>query len=317
MSDDDRPWDVVERVVSVRRPLDLVATLSPLRQGRRDPTATVEPGRVWRATRTPAGPACQLLVTGPAAGEVRVRAWGPGAAWLLDAAPDLVGVNDRTDDFQASRHPVVADLWRRHPGLAIPKTRAVFEILAPTICAQKVTGIEARQSWFSIARRWGVPAPRPRGRLDAAMPRLVLPPAPAELATLGTHVLHRIGLEHKRAATLIIAAGAAARLESAADLGRDDARRQLEALPGIGRWTSAEVAIVAFGDADAVSVGDYHLPNVVTWALAGEPRGDDTRMLELLEPFRGHRGRVVRLLGHHPRPPRRGPRMPVRGFQDQ
>ena len=67
------------------------------------------------------------------------------------------------------------------------------------------------------------------------------------------------------------------------------------------------------GDSDAVSVGDYHLPNLVSWALAGEPRGNDDRMLELLEPYRGHRGRVVRLLekgiGHAPR---YGPRLALR-----
>ena len=35
---------------------------------------------------------------------------------------------------------------------------------------------------------------------------------------------------------------------------------------------------------------------MVAWALAGEPRGTDERMLELLEPYAGHRGRVLRLL---------------------
>ena len=84
---------------------------------------------------------------------------------------------------------------------------------------------------------------------------------------------------------------------------------------GIGAWTTAEVLRSAFGDPDAVSVGDYHIPNTVAWALAGEVRGDDARMLALLEPFRGHRGRVCGLLdagGLHA--PRFGPRMPIRSF---
>jgi hypothetical protein len=57
-------------------------------------------------------------------------------------------------------------------------------------------------------------------------------------------------------------------------------------------------------------VGDFHMPSLVTWALAGEPRGTDDRMLELLEPFAGHRGRVVRLLKTSGiRAPRYGPRL--------
>ena len=66
---------------------------------------------------------------------------------------------------------------------------------------------------------------------------------------------------------------------------------------------------------DAVSVGDYHLPNVVAWALASEARADDARMLELLEPYRGQRGRVIRLLeASGIGAPRFGPKMPIRSI---
>jgi hypothetical protein len=59
-----------------------------------------------------------------------------------------------------------------------------------------------------------------------------------------------------------------------------------------------------------VPLGDYHIPNAVTWALAGEPRGDDARMLELLEPYTGQRGRVIRLLMSGGRgAPRYGPKL--------
>ncbi len=91
-----------------------------------------------------------------------------------------------------------------------------------------------------------------------------------------------------------------------------DARRRLTLVPGVGAWTAAEVALVALGDPDAVSVGDFHLPNQVAYALAGEARADDARMLELLEPYRGHRGRVIRLLGCSGiNAPRYGPRLPL------
>jgi 3-methyladenine DNA glycosylase/8-oxoguanine DNA glycosylase len=84
---------------------------------------------------------------------------------------------------------------------------------------------------------------------------------------------------------------------------------------GIGPWTVAEVTRVAYGDPDAVSVGDYHIPSVVAWALAGEPKADDARMLKLLEPYRGQRGRVQRLLEVSGiSPPKRGPRMTPRNI---
>ena len=92
-----------------------------------------------------------------------------------------------------------------------------------------------------------------------------------------------------------------------------EARARLRAFPGVGPWTVAEVALRAFGDADAVSVGDYHVPHLVSWALARERRGSDERMLELLQPYRGHRGRVIRLLElGFPPPERRGPRLAPR-----
>jgi 3-methyladenine DNA glycosylase/8-oxoguanine DNA glycosylase len=66
-------------------------------------------------------------------------------------------------------------------------------------------------------------------------------------------------------------------------------------VPGVGAWTVAEVRQRAHGDADAVSVGDFHIPKLVGWCLAGRPV-DDAGMLELLEPYAGHRYRAVRLL---------------------
>lgn len=94
------------------------------------------------------------------------------------------------------------------------------------------------------------------------------------------------------------------------------ARARLEALLGIGPWTAAETARIALGDPDAVTVGDYRLPNLVSWALAGEPRGDDRRMLELLEPYRVQRGRVQRLLeASGISAPRYGPHIAARAIE--
>ena len=83
-------------------------------------------------------------------------------------------------------------------------------------------------------------------------------------------------------------------------------------MPGIGRWTSAEVRQRAHGDADAVSLGDYHVARSIGWALVGEQTDDDAAA-ELLEPYAGHRYRVQRLLElAGVRHPQHGPRMAPR-----
>jgi 3-methyladenine DNA glycosylase/8-oxoguanine DNA glycosylase len=183
----------------------------------------------------------------------------------------------------------------------------VFEALLPSILEQKVTGREARTAFGAIVRAWGERAPGPVA--------LRLQPAPEALAVTPYWAFHPLGVERKRTATIQLAASRARRVEETATMDPADAHRRLQALPGVGPWTSAEVAIVALGDADAVSVGDFHLPHLVSHALAGEPRGTDERMLELLAPWPGHRGRVLRLLTRSGRyPARRGPRMAVRAF---
>ncbi len=97
-----------------------------------------------------------------------------------------------------------------------------------------------------------------------------------------------------------------------------EARAHLEKLPGIGPWTSGVVMGGPLGDPDAVPTGDYNLPNIVAYKLVGEERADDARMLELLEPYRGHRGLVARLIktGGGRSPPRRGPRLRVRDIRE-
>jgi len=91
---------------------------------------------------------------------------------------------------------------------------------------------------------------------------------------------------------------------------------RMQAFAGVGPWTAAKVATVALGDADAVPVGDYHLPHMVAYALEGRARSTDERMLELLEPYRGHRARVIRLLTLSGiGAPRFGPKMPLRDIR--
>jgi 3-methyladenine DNA glycosylase/8-oxoguanine DNA glycosylase len=302
---------VRSRTITPALPVDLQLTLFGLRRGRLDPSVKFEPGGVWRATRTPEGPVTTHMRVSSSDGTVTMRAWGSGTDWALDAFPSLVGADDTEDGFRPGVGPVGA-LRHRLPGLRMSRSGAVVEALVASILEQKVVGNEARRSYARLVRALGEPAPGP------GEATLVVPPSPDVLAATPSWTFHRAGIERKRADTIRRACSYATRLEEAAGMAPDDARRRLTALPGIGQWTAAEVALVALGDADAVSLGDYHLPNMVAWALAGEPRADDARMLELLDPWRGHRGRVIRLIVMGAgAAPRRGPRMPLRTIAGQ
>lgn len=297
------------RLVRPPAPIDLRLTLGLLRRGAHDPTIRfARDGTVWRATRTPEGPGTERLV--PDGNGIRVDAWGPGAGWLVEHAPELVGATDDPSGF-APAHPLLRALWARMGGLRIPRTRAVFEALVPAICEQKVTGDEARLAIAGLVARYGEPAPEPWG--EGVRTPLRLPPAASTLVGMPSYDLHSLGLERRRAETIRRLAARADRLEALAELAPAEGQARLRALPGVGPWTAAEVAVRAFGDPDVVSVGDFHLPSTVAWALAREPRADDARMLALLEPYRGHRARVVRLIeAAGIRAPRFGPRMASR-----
>lgn len=290
--------------VDVHAPLDLALTLGPLSRGPGDPTMRLADGAAVRATRTVAGPATlSLRLRGT---DLIVEAWGEGADAAVEAVPALLGLYDDPASFRPTQ-PLLRELARRRPGLRLGRTGAVMEALVPAILEQKVTGSEAFGAFRALAFAYGEPAPGPFG--------LRLPPSAETLARLPYYAFHPLGVERRRADTIRFAAARAARLEAIVSLPAEDARRRLMALPGVGPWTAAEVTSRALGDPDAVSVGDYHLPNLVAYALAGEPRADDARMLELLEPYRGQRGRVIRLLESSGiRAPRYGPRMAPRSI---
>jgi len=292
------------------RPVDLVATLGTLSRGAGDPTMRVGPTGLWWATRTPDGPATLRLFAGTGPYDVAATAWGPGADRVLDDLPVLLGADDDPSGF-VPHHPVVRELWRRHPGWRVPRTGRVLESLVPAVLEQKVTGREAWRAWRTLVRAYGEPAPGPSGLPTG----LRLPPTPEVWRRVPSWVWHRAGVDLSRSRTVITAAGSAGRLEQLARLAPDEASRRMRSLPGVGAWTAAEVAQRALGDADAVSVGDFHLSSLVGTALVGE-RVDDDAMLELLEPYRGHRYRAVRMIelagiGYE----RHGPRMAVRDYR--
>ncbi len=259
------------------------------------------------ALRTPAGAATiHLRHEG---GRLRCEAWGPGADELLERADRLVGAAAEPPSLDGPS-ALVTDLARRFPGVRVPRTEAVMGSLVPAILEQKVTGDEARRAWFGLIRAYGEDAPGPQ------QPRLRLPPPDATLAALPYYAYHPFGVERRRADLIRRVAARAPWFEAIAELPLDAAYARLTSTPGLGPWTAAEVAVRALGDPDAVSVGDFHLKHLVSWALAREPRGTDERMLELLEPYAGRRALVIRLLELSGlRPPRYGPRLAPRRIE--
>jgi 3-methyladenine DNA glycosylase/8-oxoguanine DNA glycosylase len=339
--------------------VDVRLTLAVQGRGRGDPTFHAdEAGAIWRTSLTPAGPAtirvlpCRAPVraddlteppglpparaadrTEPPAAVTRVRAqaWGPGAEWLLDALPAALGRDDDASGFAAAAHPVIEDAARLNPGLRIGRSGRLMEALVPAILEQKVVILEAHRAWRILLAKYGTPPPGPAPR-----GMRVFPP-PGTWRRIPSWEWHRAGVEGVRAETIIRASSVADSLERLLTLNHEEADRKLRTIPGIGVWTSAEARQRAAGDPDAVSVGDYHLKNIVGWALAGRPRSSDEEMLALLEPFKGHRHRATRLIGlsrgtgtsaGRPAgsatgiarygtggPPRRGPRMSVRDYR--
>jgi 3-methyladenine DNA glycosylase/8-oxoguanine DNA glycosylase len=346
--------------------IDVRVTLGVQGRGKGDPTYRVdEAGAIWRTSLTPDGPATIRVLpsapatdstptsasttagftrtsptststasgasiaasaSSPASTRVRAWGWGPGAGWLLDALPAALGRYDDVEGFDSSVHPLIRDSARSNPGFRLGRSGRLMEALVPAILEQKVVILEAHRAWRTLLSKFGTepPGPAPAG--------MRVFPDPRTWRRIPSWEWHRAGVEGVRAETIIRASTVAESLERLLALSHEEADRRLRTIPGIGVWTSAEARQRAAGDPDAVSVGDYHLKNVVGWALAGKDRSSDEEMLALLEPFKGHRHRATRLIGMSrgaplakaagsgPRygvggPPRRGPRMSVRDYR--
>ena len=282
-------------------PVDIRATLSPLRRGHGDPAHRIADGRFWRTALTPLGPATLALHT--LAAEVSAQAWGPGAEWTLDRLPTLLGGGDDWSGLDVRAYPGLHAVRRAHPGLRLPRTGLVLDALIPAVIEQRVTGVQAHRAWRSLLYDHGSvpPGPAPLG--------MRVPPSPAQVLAVTAWEWSRWDVDLARRRALRAAATVATRLEECVALPLDAATARLQIVPGIGVWTAAETAQRALGHPDAVSVNDYHVHNQVVFALTGRARGSDEEMLELLAPFAGHRQRVVRLIEvAGVRAPRFGPR---------
>ena len=282
--DEDGPVDV--HAVAIEGPLDLRSTLRPL-HGR-----FAEDGW-WLTARTPDGPA--TLHVARSRDEVHGRAWGKGGGWLLDRLGAITGLDDDPALF-VTDDPIVSEVHRTHPGRRFGRTDLVFDSLLVAICGQKVTGREAIAAMRGLYRRFGDPAPGP-------FEQLRLPPHPERMAVTGYHEFHPLHLERRRAELIRAVSARANEIDALSESSPSQAAVFLQTFNGVAEWTSAKTLAVSHGDPDQVAVGDFHYKHIVVHHLTGRDRGTDEEMLDLLEPFRPHRGRVIRLLhilGHEP-----------------
>ena len=283
------------RRVAIEGPLDLRRTLRPL-HGRFGDDGW------WLAARTPAGNGS--LRISKTRGELSGEAWGEGAGWLLGRLDSIGGLGDDPSQFETG-HPIVGELHRKNPGLRFGSTGLVFDSLLVAITGQKVTGREASAAMRGLYREFSDPAPGPNSRVR-------LPPDPSRMAGASYWVYHRLHLEKRRADLIRRVAADHERIERLAGVAPGEAAAYLQRFPGVGEWTVAKTLVPSHGDADRVEVGDFHTKHIVVYHLTGRPRGSDEEMMELLEEFRPHRGRVSRLLHTLGHEPKFGPRMEPR-----
>lgn len=288
---------MASHVIEIPQWVELASTV----RGSKEPVMIGPTESRWN-TRTPEGPGA-LHLRRESVSTVVAEAWGPGADWMMAQAPKLLGADDDLSGFEPPSGKL-ADRWRAHPFL-LSRTDRLWDSLVGGVLGQKVQAKNAYKSLRQIGHRFGEAAPGPHGG------RVL--PSPEQFAELGYADLHPVGVERKRAEILLRVAREMSRLRNLEERSPTEVRARLERIRGIGPWTSAMVTATALGDADAVPVGDYHIPNTIAWHLAGEERGDDQRMLELLEPWQGHRWRVVRLAKSSGSAPKRGPKLSLTG----
>ena len=261
----------------------------------------IGPTEVLWSTRTPEGLGTLNMVRDSDT-TMAAEAWGDGAEWLLNQAPKLLGEDDDLNGFEPTGK--IREFWRRKPFL-LARTDRPWDSLVGGVFGQKVQVANAYKARRLLARQFGDPAPGPGDGW--------ILPAPDRVAEMGYHQFHRLGVERKRAEILIRVAREMNRIGDMSAMTPQAVESRLQRIRGIGPWTAALVTATSFGHADAVPVGDFHIPNTVAWHMAGEPRGTDERMLELLEPYVGHRWRVIRLAKANGSAPKYGPKLSLQG----
>ncbi len=266
--------------------LDLGRTFALQRFGLFDPTAELSARRVSKAFSSAHGTTVVDITLAPPC--ITFEASGADEAPTVADLDTSLQADDGYESFTPS-NPLLAKLHRTLPGMRLLRVPWRFDVACCAVLQQRVTVREALQQWRRIVQRYGEVAP--------SRPALRAFPSAERIAGMASWRLEELGVDPKRTRAMIALAREVHRRDlfgNPHDVAR--VRKIMRSIRGIGPWTTELTLGFGYGDPDALPVGDLHLPHLVTWALAREPRGTDARMEELLEPYRGHRFRVVRLL---------------------
>ncbi|MDQ6874883.1 MAG: helix-turn-helix domain-containing protein [Actinomycetota bacterium] len=205
----------------------------------------------------PTGASATVVTLEPAAGHVLLRC-------RVDDVRDLAGLVARCRrllDLDADPAAVaevlaadraLAPTLRRRPGLRVPGTVDGFELATRAVLGQQVSVAAARTLAGRLVTALGSPLSTVDGTLTHQFPTAEAV-ASADLAGIGLTGARARAL---RGLARVVAAG---ELDLGAGADRDESRRRLMALPGIGPWTAEYVAMRALADPDAFPETDLAL----------------------------------------------------------
>ncbi|SFP25092.1 DNA-3-methyladenine glycosylase II [Geodermatophilus dictyosporus] len=203
------------------------------------------PGVVRLSPAADGGPAVTARLLLPDLRDLRAAV--PRCRRLLDLDADPLAV-----DEVLGADPALAPLVAGAPGRRVPASPDGPEAAARAVLGQQVSVAGARTLTARVVALAGTPLAEPVGTLTHAFPR------PAALAAAD---LSAVGLTGARRRTLTGLAAALAEGRVALDPGcdREEAARDLLALPGIGPWTASLVLMRGLGDPDVWLPGDLAL----------------------------------------------------------
>ena len=145
----------------------------------------------------------------------------------------------------------LGSLAEARPGLRLPGALDAFEQAVRAVLGQLVSVAMAARLTAKVAAGWGEPL--------AEAPGYVLFPTPEALSRADPQALKALGMPLRRAEALIHLARAALSgelpLKAPADI--DAGLRQLQSMPGIGRWTANYFALRGWQAKDIFLPDDY------------------------------------------------------------